>query len=170
MQPPMTAIRIIGRAEFVAVAVLAAAAMGGSLRPLVGDRSVNQLAATIDETMPKDDPAKVTGEAARHVAEYIHAAFYSAVARDRNRPARVELSRLTVRQYQQTVADLIASFRNHGPGVDDRRGLRAEYFQGRGFDQKDLVYDHIDPQVTLRAQSVRDPLDGIDRAAGDGHV
>ncbi len=115
--------------------------------PLAGDRSVTQLAASIDETMPEDDPSLVTGDAARQVAEYIHAAFYSPVARDRNRPARVELSRLTVRQYQNTVADLIASFRGRGPVVDDRRGLRAEYFHGRSFDRNDLVYERIDPQV-----------------------
>jgi hypothetical protein len=118
--------------------------------PLVGDRSVNQLAAYIDETMPEDDPSKVTGEAARQVAEYMHGAFYSPVARDRNRPARVELSRLTVRQYQNTVADLIASFRGRGPGVDDRRGLKGEYFHGRDFDRgKSLVYEQIDPQVNF---------------------
>jgi hypothetical protein len=116
--------------------------------PLVGDRSVNQLAAYIDETMPEDDPSKVTGDAARQVAEYIHGSFYSAVARDRNRPARVELSRLTVRQYQNTAADLIASFRNRGPGIDSRRGLRAEYFHTRDFNrQTGLVYEQIDPLV-----------------------
>ncbi len=116
--------------------------------PLVGDRSVNQLAAYIHETMPEDDPSKVTGDAARQVAEYIHGGFYSAVARDRNRPARVELSRLTVRQYQNTAADLIASFRNRGPGIDDRRGLRAEYFHTRDFNrQTGLVFEQIDPQV-----------------------
>jgi len=116
--------------------------------PLVGDRSVNQLAAYIHETMPEDDPSKVTGDAARQVAEYIHGGFYSAVARDRNRPARVELSRLTVRQYQNTAADLIASFRNRGPGIDSRRGLRAEYFRSRSFDrQSGLVYEQIDPQI-----------------------
>ena len=118
--------------------------------PLVGDRSVNQLAAYIDETMPEDDPSKVTGEAARQVAEFIHGAFYSPVARDRNRPARVELSRLTVRQYRNTVADLVASFRGRGPGVDAKRGLRAEYFKGRDFDRgKNLVYEQIDPRVAF---------------------
>ncbi len=116
--------------------------------PLVGDRSVNQLAAYIDETMPEDDPTKVTGEAARQVAEYMHGAFYSPVARDRNRPARVEFSRLTVRQYQNTIADLIASFRGRGPGIDDRRGLKGEYFHGRDFDRgKALVFERIDPQI-----------------------
>jgi hypothetical protein len=79
------------------------------------------------------------------VADYIHGTFYSAVARDRNRPARVELSRLTVRQYQNIAADLIADFRNPGPGPGGTRGLRGEYFQGRGFNS--LVYEQIDPQV-----------------------
>ncbi|MFM8497667.1 MAG: DUF1588 domain-containing protein [Planctomycetia bacterium] len=117
---------------------------------LVGDRSINQLAAYIDETMPEDDPSKVTGDAARQVAEYIHGAFYSPVARDRNRPARVELSRLTVRQYRNTVADLVASFRGRGPGIDAKRGLRAEYFAGRDFDRgKGLVYEQIDPEVAF---------------------
>jgi hypothetical protein len=116
--------------------------------PLVGDRSVNQLAAYIHETMPEDDPSMVTGDAARQVAEYIHGAFYSAVARDRNRPARVELSRLTVRQYQNTAADLIGSFRNRGPGIDGWHGLRAEYFYTRDFNrQTGLVYEQIDPQI-----------------------
>jgi cytochrome c553 len=119
--------------------------------PLAGDLSVNQLAAYIDETMPEDDPSKVTGKAARQVAEYIHEAFYSPVARDRNRPARVELSRLTVRQYQNTVADLIASFRGRGPGIDDRRGLKGEYFHGRNFDRGNgLVFERIDPQIDFR--------------------
>jgi hypothetical protein len=116
--------------------------------PLIGDRSVNQLAAYIDETMPEDDPSRVVGDDARRVAEYIHGAFYSPVARDRNRPARVELSRLTVRQYRNTAADLVASFRGRGPGVDGRHGLRAEYFKGRDFNrQTNLVYEQIDPQI-----------------------
>ena len=116
--------------------------------PLVGDRSVAQLARYVDETMPEDDPSLVTGEAARAVAEYIHGSFYSAVARDRNRPAREELSRLTVRQLENTLADLVGSFRGRGPGIDGRRGLRAEYFHGRDFNrQQGLVYEHIDPEV-----------------------
>jgi len=118
--------------------------------PLFGDLSVNQLAAYIDETMPEDDPSLVTGTAARQVAEYIHGAFYSAVARDRNRPARIDLSRLTVRQYRNVVADLVASFRGRGPGVDPGRGLKAEYFRGRDFDRgKALVYEQLDPQVAF---------------------
>jgi hypothetical protein len=116
--------------------------------PLVGERSVNQLAAYIDETMPEDDPTKVAGPAARQVAEYIHETFYSPVARDRNRPARPELARLTVRQYQNVAADLVGSFRWRGPNADPRRGLRGEYFHGRDYNrQTGLVLERIDPQV-----------------------
>jgi mono/diheme cytochrome c family protein len=117
--------------------------------PLIGDRSINQLAAYIDETMPEDDPERVTGAAARQVAEYIHGAFYSPVARDRNRPARVDLSRLTVRQYQNTLADLIASFRGRGPNTDGLRGLRGEYFHDRNFDRNTLVFERTDPHVAF---------------------
>jgi cytochrome c553 len=116
--------------------------------PLVGERSVNQLAAYIDETMPEDDPSKVTGEAARQVAEYIHAAFYSPVARDRNRPARVELSRLTVRQHRTVLADVVGSFRGGPPPLDRARGLRGEYFKTRDFNRGEgLVFERIVPQI-----------------------
>ncbi|MFM8985423.1 MAG: DUF1592 domain-containing protein [Planctomycetia bacterium] len=116
--------------------------------PLVGDLSVNQLAAYVDETMPEDDPALVTGPAARAVAEYIHAAFYSPVARDRNRPARLELARLTVRQHRNAVADLVAGFRGGESDGPAAPGLRGEYFRGRGFgDIGQRVLDRIDPEV-----------------------
>ncbi len=116
-------------------------------KPLAGSLSVNQLAAYIDKTMPEDDPSLVTGDAARQIAEAIHAAFYSTIARERNKAVRPELSRLTVRQMRETLADLVGSFRGQPPAIDNRRGLRAEYFNGRGFDQKNLVFDRIDPQV-----------------------
>ncbi len=120
----------------------------GVPQPLAGDLSVAQLARSIDETMPEDDPKKVVGDDARRVAEYIHASFYSAIARDRNRPAREELSRLTVRQFENAIADLVGSFRGRGPGIDDRRGLRAEYFHRRDFNrERGLVYEQVDPVI-----------------------
>ena len=118
--------------------------------PLVGDRSISQLAASIDETMPEEDPALVTGEAAWQVADYIHRSFYSAVARDRHRPARVELSRLTVRQHRHALADIVGSFRDEPPAADASRGLTGEYFKTGGFDRdKGLVFERIDPTVAF---------------------
>jgi hypothetical protein len=104
-------------------------------RRLEGDRSVSQLAEVIQETMPEDDPETLTAAEAQAVAAYIHGAFYSPVARDRNRAARVELSRLTVRQHRQALADVIGSFREP-PKLSDGRGLTGEYTQGRGFGRR----------------------------------
>src|SRR6185436_15822714 len=78
---------------------------------LAGDLSVEQLAKVIDKTMPEGEPEKCVGVNAKKVAAYIHEAFYSPIAQARIKPARVALSRLTVRQYQNVMADLIGSFR-----------------------------------------------------------
>ncbi len=100
--------------------------------PLAGDRPVDKLARFIKKTMPADDPGSCSPEDAEKVAAYIYDAFYSPAAQARNRPPRIELSRLTVRQYRNAVADLIGTFRDSGPW-DDRRGIQAEYFNSRGF-------------------------------------
>src|SRR5579872_3773222 len=80
-------------------------------RRLEGGKSVSQLAELIGQTMPEDDPGSLATDEASAVAAYVHDAFYSPIARERNRPARVELARLTVRQYRLAVADLVGSFR-----------------------------------------------------------
>ncbi len=117
--------------------------------PLVGDRSVDQLTGYVHDTMPEDDPTAVTGAAARLVSEWIHAGFYSAVARDRNRPARMDLARLTVRQHKNAIADLVAGFRGEPPPMTPERGLRGEYFQGRDFNGERRVFERIDGRVNF---------------------
>ncbi|MFM7249974.1 MAG: DUF1592 domain-containing protein [Planctomycetaceae bacterium] len=114
---------------------------------LVGERSVGQLAAIIDETMPEDDPALVSAEESRQVAEWIHATFYSTLARDRNRPARVELTRLTVGQHRGAIADLVAGFAGPVPPATAERGLRGQYYRGRDFDDRRRVFERVDPEV-----------------------
>jgi Protein of unknown function (DUF1592)/Protein of unknown function (DUF1588)/PA14 domain/Protein of unknown function (DUF1595)/Cytochrome C oxidase, cbb3-type, subunit III len=116
--------------------------------PLVGDRSVAELARLIQKSMPEDEPGTCSAEDAEHVAAYIYGAFYSPAARMRNQPARIELARLTVRQYQNVVSDLIASFCGDAQW-SDQHGLHAEYFRSRNFDEKDRVLDRIDPQVNF---------------------
>jgi len=116
-------------------------------RALVGEQSVAQLARLVDETMPEDDPDAVGPEAARDVAEYVHGAFYSPLARARTRPPRVELSRLTVRQHRHVVADLVGGFAGELPGLDGERGLEGSYHKGRSFDRAQRVFERIDPLV-----------------------
>src|SRR5262249_48245039 len=72
---------------------------------LEGDRSVAQLAEVIRKTMPEDDPESLSAAEARAVATHVYDTFYSKLARERNRPARIELARLTARQYRHAVAD-----------------------------------------------------------------
>ena len=96
-------------------------------QPLIGDLSIGELTRYIEKTMPEDKPGTCVGEEAAQVAEFIHGAFYSPTAQARNKPARIELSRLTVRQYGNAVADLLAGLES--PATYHReRGLRGEYF------------------------------------------
>lgn len=96
-------------------------------QPLTGDRSVAQLAEIIQKTMPEDDPGSLSKDDAQKIAAEIHARFYSDVARARSKPARIDLARLTVRQYRQAVADVIGSFRPV-VALNDKQGLNGDYF------------------------------------------
>src|SRR5438045_3873304 len=113
-------------------------------KQLVGDRSVAQLARFIARTMPKDARRKLPADEAQKVAAYIYDAFYSSAAQARNKPPRIELARLTVRQFRNAVADVVGSFRNPGPW-DDRRGLHGEYFKSRRFQNRERVIERTDP-------------------------
>ncbi len=118
-------------------------------RALAGDRSVKQLARLIARTMPEDDPGTCVGEDAEKVAAYVYETFYSKAARERNpaTPPRVELARLTVRQYRNAVADLIGGFRGAAEPWGDARGLRGEYFKSRRYQDSERVIDRVDPVV-----------------------
>ena len=104
--------------------------------PLIGERTVASLARLIDRTMPEDEPERTTPEDAKLVAAYIHDAFYSPEARARNNPPKYELARLTNRQFRESIADLIGSFRKTAaPGKGT--GLHAEYFSSNGMNKKE---------------------------------
>lgn len=114
--------------------------------PLVGDLSVGELASLIAKTMPEDEPETCVGEDAEKVAAYIYGAFYSPAAQALTKPVRVELSRLTVRQYRNTIADLIGSFRN-SPEPAGQQGLKGEYFNSRKIGRSDRVLERVDPLI-----------------------
>lgn len=117
-------------------------------KALIGDKSIAQLSQLISKTMPEDDPGSCSGPEADRVASYIHDTFYSRIARERNRPARIELARLTVNQYRNSVADLIGSFRWQG-NWGSIRGLKGEYFAGRHFAGDKRVLERIDPEINF---------------------
>lgn len=115
-------------------------------QPLAGDRSVTELSQYIEKTMPENEPEKCVGEDAKKVAAYVYDAFYSPIAQARNKPPQIELARLTVRQYRNSIADLIGSFRSRETWTSER-GLKAEYFKNRRMRTEDQVLDRIDPVV-----------------------
>lgn len=116
--------------------------------PLTGDLSVGQLTAFIAKSMPPGGAKKLPASEAQAVAEYIHEAFYSPLAQARNRPARVDLSRLTVRQLRYSLADLVGSFRQPVT-LDDRRGLRGQYYRSRGLRRDQKLVERVDPTIAF---------------------
>ncbi len=111
----------------------------GYQKALVGTRSLDQLAAFIGKSMPPGGGTPVPE--AHRIAAYMLAAFYSPNARAKNVAPRVELTRLTVRQFRNAVADLLSGFHAGPTG-----GLRGEYFKGRDIG-KDRVVERVDPEV-----------------------
>jgi mono/diheme cytochrome c family protein len=116
-------------------------------QPLIGERPLAGLAKYIAKSMPEDDPGTCVGEDAEQVAAHIFEAFYSPAAQARIKPVKTELARLTVRQYQNTIADLLASFSNP-PTPSNEHGLDAGYFNGaRRIRDDSRVLERIDPQI-----------------------
>ena len=114
--------------------------------PLTGDKSLPQLTAVIARTMPEGEPEKLDAEGGKRVSAFVYDAFYSPTAQAKLNPPRVELSRLTVKQYRNSVADVIGSFRG-SPKPDDKQGLRGEYFNARGFQGNKRLIERTDAEV-----------------------
>lgn len=125
--------------------------------PLHGDRSIASLSRLIERTMPEGEPETCVGDEARQVANYIYHEFYSPQARQKKglvAAPRFELARMTVPQYRNAVADLLARFtpaprnRLNPPEPDGTQespdtavlpGWHAEYFQSKGMSKADSL-------------------------------
>jgi len=133
---------------------------GKADEPLVGEKSIASLAKYIVREMPENDPGTLSLADATASAEYIHKAFYSAEARARNHPPRIELAHLTVRQYRESVADLLGSLRGANT-TTETGGLAGTYRERPERDPK--MPDRNRPEATFKQQV--DPV--IDFDFGD---
>ena len=115
-------------------------------KPLAGDRSAAKLATFIAKSMPPDMPGSCSEAEARLAAAYIFDAFYSPEAQARRQPPRIELARLTARQYQGTIADLMVAFFGQ-PTPDIHGGLQAHYATIDADGNGKGVISRIDPEV-----------------------
>jgi mono/diheme cytochrome c family protein len=108
---------------------------GKSDEPLNGDRSLEALTKYIDKYMPEDKPELCDEEDSKAVGKYIYDAFYSPEARARLHPPQRDFARLTNRQFQESVADLLSSFQPALP-PGEGTGLAAKYYSSEGMNKK----------------------------------
>jgi hypothetical protein len=114
--------------------------------PLFGDRSLRELTQYINDSMPEGEPDQCAGEDAAAVASYIYDAFYSPIAQARLKPVQLQLARLSVRQYETVLADLITGFRG-GNRWQGPKGLKGEYYKTRSLRRDGRVLERLDPVV-----------------------
>lgn len=115
---------------------------------LHGDWSIEKLSRYIDRNMPEGAPEKCVGKDAEAVAQYIYDEFYSREARARKHPPRVELVRLTNRQFLNSVSDLVNYFASQEMrAVGTERGLKATYYNARGFNRDKVIHERLDPAI-----------------------
>ena len=114
--------------------------------PLTGDATITELAKTIAETMPEDNPQACVGQEAEAVARYIHSSFYSPAAQLRNHPPQIRLARLTGPQLRQSLADVYARFAGL-ERAEQHGGLQGEYFTGTNRRRDKRRIDRVDPVI-----------------------
>ena len=131
---------------------------------LYGDWSLGKIQRYIEKNMPEEDPDECVGEDAEIVAKYIYQKFYSDEAKFRNAPKRIELARLTNRQYRESVSDLFVNLlKTNDPSVGGRHeiGLKASYYDSKGMNKKDnLKKSRIDKAIDFDFGSGA-PIEGI---------
>ncbi len=131
---------------------------------LYGDWSLGKIQRYIEKNMPEEDPDECVGENAESVAKYIYQKFYSDEAKFRNAPKRIELARLTNRQYRESVSDLFVNLLKTKDPDDEVRheiGLKASYYDSKGMNKKDnLKKSRIDKAINFDFGSEA-PIEGI---------
>ena len=115
--------------------------------PLTGDWSLAKLTTKIEKTMPDGKAKLCVEEDAAKVAKYIYDAFYSSAAQARIKPARVMFSRLTRRQYEENIADLMGEFLGRTSTFSDDRGLTGTWYKSRGYNNKQKAFDRVEGPV-----------------------
>ena len=114
---------------------------------LVGKKTIASLAKYIHRTMPEDDEDAVIDEDALHVAEYIHAAFYSPEAQAKIKPVRKDLLRRTQHQHRRAITDIVQSFRGRA-SMGGENGLRGHYFNKEKMNnRKKELLKRVDPTI-----------------------
>ena len=94
-------------------------------KPLIGDWPIEKLTDYVGKTMPDYDPDEVTGKDAELVSRFIYQSFYQKPELFR-KESKIQLARLTNRQFRQSVTDLFAQFEGQPLLATPVQGLKGK--------------------------------------------
>ena len=129
-------------------------------KPLVGDWPIQKLIHYVDKTMPDYDPGLVKGKEAEAISHFLFESFYRKPELFRT-DTRIQLSRLTNRQFRQSVTDLFSAFEGSLDLSQAEHGLKGRYYNSEGMNKrKDMHAERTD--LTL-SHDFKDhaPYDGM---------
>ena len=129
-------------------------------KPLVGDWPLQKLTDYIGKTMPDYDPDEVKGKDAELVSRFIYKSFYQRPELFR-KESRIQLARLTNRQFRQSVTDLFAQFEGQPVLSKPVQGLKGKYYNAEGMNKRKKMHaEKIDPFINFN-YGEKAALDGM---------
>jgi hypothetical protein len=108
-------------------------------KPLVGDWPITKLIHYVDKTMPDYDPDLVKGKEANAISRFLYESFYKKPELFK-KDSKVQLARLTKRQYRQSVTDLFGQFEGHPTLNNPVRGLKGKYYNAEGMNKRKKMH------------------------------
>ncbi len=116
-------------------------------KPLVGDWPLKKLIHYVSKTMPDYDPEVVTGKEAEAVSKFIFESFYKKPELFR-KESRIQLARLTNRQFKQSIADLFSQFEGQPVLHKPVQGLIGKYYNAEGMNKRKKMHaERIDSKI-----------------------
>jgi hypothetical protein len=100
--------------------------------------------------MPDYDPDEVKGQDAELVSRFIYQSFYQKPELFR-KESKIQLARLTNRQYRQSVTDLFAQFEGQPVLSKPVQGLKGKYYNAEGMNKRKKMHaEQIDPFINFK--------------------
>lgn len=121
-------------------------------KPLVGDWPVTKLIDYVDKTMPDYDPDLVKGEEADAISRFIYKSFYQKPELFK-KDSKIQLARLTNRQFRQSVTDLFGQFEGQPVLNNPVQGLKGKYYNAEGMNKRKKMHaEQIDSIINFNYQ------------------
>ena len=118
-------------------------------KPLIGDWPVSKLIHYVDKTMPDYDPDLVKGKEAEAISRFVFKTFYQK-PEFFQKDSKIQLARLTNRQFRQSVADLFAQFMGTPRIYEYKTGLKGKYYNAEGMNKKKKMHtERVDPKISF---------------------